>query len=64
VNRIKCADRLAWEWLPRTIDDLWTDPQHMPVRRRCHEMSLPVSGLCLRQLAEYDGTQEHAVAFD
>ena len=31
VNGIQRPNRLACKWLPRTLDDVRTDPQHMPV---------------------------------
>ncbi len=64
MQGIERANRLAREWLPRAFDDLGTDPQHVPVGRRRHQVGPPVSGLSFRQLAEHDRTPEHAVTFD
>lgn len=50
--------------LPGTLDDLRTDPQHMPVGRCGHQMRPPISRLRFRQLTKRNGTLEHPVALD
>ena len=64
MKRIERSNRLAWEWLTRALDDLWSDPQHMPVGRRRHQVGPPVGRFSFRQLAERDRTPEYTVAFD
>ena len=64
MNRVQRPHRLAGKGLSRTLDDLGTNPQHVPVRRRSHEMCSPVSRLAFLQLAERDRTKKHTVALD
>jgi hypothetical protein len=64
MNGIQGSNRLAWKWLSRAIHYLTGDMKELPVRSSGGQVSAPVGGICLVDLAECGRSQQNAIAFD
>ncbi len=64
MNRIQSSNRLARKRLTGSIDDLWGDPQDLPVSSGGNQVGAPVSSLGFGQFFERHRAQQYAVAFN
>jgi hypothetical protein len=64
MDRIERSNRFARKRLARAIDNLWRDPQDVPVGSRRREVRSPIGSFRFRHLVKCSGAQEYAVALD
>ena len=64
MNRVQGPNRLARKRLTGSIDNLWGDPQDLPVSSSGGEVGAPVSSIGFRQFFERHRTQQYSVAFN
>ena len=63
MNRIDRSNRFAGKWLTGALDDVRTDPEDVPMRRRHSEMCASIRSLGLAQFAKRGGPEQHTIAF-
>ena len=64
MDGVERADRVAGERLPRAFDDLFRDPQHVPVGRSRGKVRAAVGGIGLGEFVERQCPQQDTVALD
>jgi hypothetical protein len=64
VNRVQGSNRLSRKRLTGSIDDLWCDPQDLPVSSSDGQVRTPVGSLGFRQFFERYRAQQYSVAFN
>lgn len=64
MYRIERPNRLPRKGLTCAIDDRWTYPQNVPVRRRCRQVRSSVGRIGFRQLTKRGSADEHSLALD
>jgi hypothetical protein len=52
MNGIHGSNRLGWKWLSRAVHHLAGDVKDLPVRSSGGQVSAPIGGICLAELAE------------
>ena len=64
MDCIERSNRFSRKRPPSALDNLWTDAQHVPVRRCQRQVCSSVGHLGLGQLTERDSAEEYTIAFD
>jgi hypothetical protein len=64
MNGIQGSNWLGWAWLSRAIHYLAGDMKELPLRSSGSQVSAPIGGICLADLAACSRSQQHAITFD
>lgn len=64
MDGIERSNRLTWKSLPCAVDNLGTNTQDVPVRRRRRQVRPSICSLSFRELTKRGGTQKDPVALN
>ena len=64
MNCLERPDRFARKGLPCAVHNLWTNTEHVPVRRRRRQVRASIGCLSFRELTKRRGTQKDPVALN